>query len=63
MYILTYIRRNLTGKPDFIQTAKYANGRAMTFDSRQAALEYFQSHVDRPTCPVYGAETILVAAP
>lgn len=61
MFILTMIRMNLHGRPDYIITAEHANGRTMTFPTSDAAQEYFATHYGiTAEFPVYGAKVIHV---
>lgn len=61
MHILTMIRKNLPGKPDYIMTAEFANGRTMLFKTEKEAHQYFMLHfANSETFPVYGAKVVAI---
>jgi hypothetical protein len=53
MYIVQAIRKNVDGKSDYIFTPTHANGRALTFNSIENAMQYAETLKSGPF-PVYG---------
>jgi len=59
MYIIQGIRRNIDGKPDYIWTYKYANGRVCAFDSESLAHTAMSNLLDESN-RIYGLQVLFI---